>query len=118
VTFNQAFKTVLGVFSNREPKQIYNVTNAYLAAFSDVLSELGLQEQFVVPTVFRAIMETFPEVARISAAQHGKTFTKARFAAVIQPIASQMTDVKFKNATTVKGLAALFSKLIKKDFSI
>jgi DGQHR domain-containing protein len=119
VTFNQAFKSVLGVFATPETKQVYTVTNSYLAAFSDVLVELGLHEQLVVPTVFRAIMETFPEVARISAAQHGKTFTKARFSAVIQPIATQMTEAKFrKDSASVKGLATLFARLIKKDFSI
>jgi DGQHR domain-containing protein len=119
VTFNQAFKPVLSIFGAPEAKQIYQVTNAYITAFCDALGELGLEDQITVPTVFRAVMDTFPEVARISAAQHGKTFNKTRFASVIQPIADQLTEARFKkDSKTVKDLAALFAKLIKKDFSI
>jgi hypothetical protein len=64
-------------------------------------------------------MDTFPEVARISAAQHGKSFTKAKFSAVISPIIQGLTVGKFeKNAKTVKDLSAMFAKSIAKDFSI
>lgn len=119
VTFNLAIKSALSVFSSPTSESVYQITNSYLAAFSEVLSKLGLAERLTTPTVFRAIMDTFPEVARISAAQHGKTFNKAKFAAVISPVADQMTPVKFeKAATSVKGLSELFAALIKKDFSI
>lgn len=119
VTFNLAFKPVLPVFNVPEPKHIYEVTNAYIAAFCDALEAVGLHEKITEPTVFRAIMDTFPEVARMSAAQHGKIFTKARFSSMINPIAEQLSDSKFeRNSKTVKDLSTLFSKLIKKDFSI
>lgn len=119
VTFNLALKSSISVFSSPTPESIYQITNSYLAAFSDVLVKLGLAERLTTPTVFRAIMDTFPEVARISAAQHGKIFNKTKFATVISPIAEQMTQAKFeKAATSVKGLSDLFAGLIKKDFSI
>lgn len=119
VTFNLAFKSTLSVFSSPVPKSVYQITNSYLAAFSDVLGSLGLGDRLTAPTVFRAIMETFAEVARISAAQHGKTFSKSRFSNVISPIADQLTASKFERAaTSVKSLSDLFSKLIQKDFSI
>jgi hypothetical protein len=64
-------------------------------------------------------METFPEVARISAAQHGKQFTREKFATVLNPISQGLTLTKFdKTAKSVKDLAAMFDKFIKKDFSI
>ena len=119
VTFNLAFKVALSTFSSPEPLLVFQITNAYLEAFAEVLDKLGLEERFTSPTVFRAIMDTFPEVARISAAQHGKAFTKAKFAAVISPIADQLTPAKFERAATgVKDLSELLSGLIKKDFSI
>lgn len=119
VTFNLAMKSTLSVFSSPTPEAVFQITNAYLAAFAEVLNELGLGERLTAPTVFRAIMDTFPEVARISAAQHGKTFTKNKFAAVISPIAEQMTAAKFQRAaTSVKTLSDLLAGLIKKDFSI
>ncbi|EFK95151.1 DGQHR region [sediment metagenome] len=119
VTFNLAFKSVISVFSTPQSKAIFPVSNAYISAFMDVLGQLGLQDRITAPTVFRAIMETFPEVARISAAQHGKSFSKSKFAAVISPIADQLTMQKFtKAAVSVRELSSLFATLIKKDFSI
>jgi len=119
VTFNLAFKPALSVFSTPNPTHVYQVTNSYLSAFSDTLEGIGLEERLTSPTVFRAIMDTFPEVARIYAAQHGKAFTKARFAALLSPIAAQTNIGKFdKNSKTVKDLSALFAKSIRKDFSI
>lgn len=119
VTFNLALKSTLSVFSSPTSETVFQITNAYIAAFADVLDRLGLGDRMTAPTVFRAIMDTFPEVARISAAQHGKSFNKAKFAAVISPIADQLTAVKFeKAAASVKALSELMSKLIKKDFSI
>lgn len=119
VTFNLAFKSVIPVFASPTAQHIYQVTNSYLAAFAEVLEKLGLKEKLTSPTVFRAIMETFPEVARIYAAQHGKNFTKAKFAALLVPVAEQTTATKFeKNAKVVKDLSAMFSRFIKKDFSI
>lgn len=119
VSFNLAFKSALSVFNSPDPEHVYQVTNAYLAAFTDVLEKIGLKEKLTSPTVFRAIMDTFPEVARIYAAQHGKAFTKAKFAELLLPISEQTTIAKFeKNSKTVKDLSAMFAKSIKKDFSI
>lgn len=120
VSFNLAFKSVLPVFSAPTPKNMYTVTNAYLGAFVEVLAELGIEENITSPTVFRAIMDIFPEIARISAAQYGKEFTKNRFAAVLSPISAGLTLPKFERAagSGVKELSDLLAKSIKKDFSI
>ena len=119
VTFNLAFKSVLPVFTSPTSRAVYQVTNAYVGAFSDALAEAGLQDRITIPTVFRAIMDTFPEVARISAAQYGKDFTKSKFSVVINPIVQGLTESKFdKYSKTVNDLSSMFAKFIKKDFSI
>lgn len=119
VTFNLAFKTVMPVFNTPAAPTVFAVTNAYIAAFVDALAQLDLDDRITSPTIFRAVMDTFPEVARISAAQHGKSFTKAKFSTVISPIVQGLTVGKFeKNAKTVKDLSAMFAKSIAKDFSI
>ena len=70
VTFNLAFKPALAVFNAPEARNVFIITNAYLGAFHDALSQAGLQDKLISPMLFRAIMDTFPEVAQISAAQH------------------------------------------------
>ena len=119
VTFNLAFKPALAVFNSPRSTHVYLVTNAYLAAFAEVLDMIDFGHKLTSPTVFRAIMDTFPEIVRIYAAQNGKEFTKAKFASLLLPIGEQITPLKFeKNSKTVKDLSNIFSKSIKKDFSI
>lgn len=119
VTFNLAFKLILPIFSEAIPKQIFQTTNTYLSAFQDAFSELNIDDKFTNPTVFRAVMDTFPEVARISAAQNGKSFTKNHFFSVIHPIVDRLSKSKFeKSLNSQKELSALFASTIKKDFSI
>lgn len=119
VTFNLAFKPALTVFNAPDAKNVFKITNAYIGAFSDAFSEAKLSEKLLSPAVFRAIMDTFPEVAQITAAQHGKEFTKTKFAAVINPIANQLSASKIeKNGKSVKELSNMFSRFMKNDFSI
>lgn len=119
VTFNLAFKPVLPVFSKPNPNHIYTVSNHYLTAFQDGLETSGLQESFVAPTVFRAILDVFPDVARIAAAQYGKEFSRENFSMILEPIFNSLTEAKLTNqGTSVKALADHFRKLMKKDFSI
>ena len=118
VTFNLAVKPALAVFNLPSPLSVFQITNAYLAAFKDVLDKAKIDATITSPTTFRAIFDVFPEVARISAAQHGKEFSKQKFLAIINPI-SGITRGRFEKASSsVRNLSDLFSSLIKKDFSI
>ncbi|XYI59444.1 DGQHR domain-containing protein [Cupriavidus necator] len=119
VTFSLAMKPALAVFNAPTPLSVFQITNAYLAAFKDVLDKARVDASLTAPTTFRAVFDIFPEVARISAAQHGKNFSKQKFAAIINPIGDLLTRSKYEKASaSVKTLGELFSSLIKKDFSI
>ncbi|MDY7507961.1 DGQHR domain-containing protein [Ralstonia wenshanensis] len=119
VTFNLAMKPALAVFNAPNPLTVFSITNAYLAAFKDVLEKAKIDASLTAPTTFRAVFDIFPEVARISAAQHGKNFSKQKFAAIINPIGDLITRSRYEKASaSVKSLGELFSSLIKKDFSI
>lgn len=119
VTFNLAFKPVIPVFGNPTANQIFTVTNSYISAFIDVLKEINLEEKIISPVFFRAVMDLFPEVARISAAQSGKDFTKGGFTSILSPIAQQLSTAKIeKNGKAVKEISGMLSRFIKKDFSI
>lgn len=119
VTFNLAMKPALAVFNAPAPTTVFQITNAYLTAFKEVLEKANIDATLTAPTTFRAIFDLFPEVARISAAQHGKNFSKSKFAAIINPIGDLITRSRFERASSsVKALGDLFSSLIKKDFSI
>jgi len=119
VTFNLAFKSVIALFGNPTATQVFAVTNSYISAFVDVLKEINLEDRIISPVFFRAVMDLFPEVARISAAQSGKDFTKGGFTSILSPIAQQLSAAKIeKNGKAVKEVSNMLSRFIKKDFSI
>ncbi|WP_080500565.1 DGQHR domain-containing protein [Burkholderia pseudomallei] len=118
VTFNLAFKAILGTFSAPTAENVFSVTNAYISAFADGLETVEMRNWLTSPIMFRAMMETFPEIARISAAQHGKAFSKARFASIINPIFSQISPTRVAKTKSPKDMAGMFAQYIKKDFSI
>lgn len=118
VTFNLAFKTAIAVFSTPNADEVYKVTNSYISAFAEVLGQLGIEERLVVPTVFRAIMDTFSDVARVYAAQYGRSFSKSKFVSILTPIAQKLNANKIAKTASVKDLSEQFSRTLKKDFSI
>lgn len=118
VTFNLAFKSVLSVFTAPKADEIYRVTNSYISAFAEVLAKLGIEEKLVMPTMFRAMMDTFADVARLYAAQYDRNFAKTRFVNILNPIAEKLTANKILKATSVKELSEQFISTLRKDFSI
>lgn len=118
VTFNLAIKPALAVFNSPTPSHVFQITNAYLSAFKEILEDAEIDAPITAPTIFRAMLALFPEVARISAAQHGKNFSKQKFIAILTPI-GDVKKIRFdKAASSLKSLSDLFDSLIKKDFSI
>lgn len=118
VTFNLAMKPALAVFNSPAPLHVFQIINAYLSAFKEILEESEIVAPITSPTIFRAMLALFPEVARISAAQHGKNFSKQKFMAILTPI-GEVKRVRFEKAvSSLKSLSELFDGLIKKDFSI
>jgi hypothetical protein len=64
VTFNAALKPLMGAFAGKEPEEIYAALQGFISAFISGADKRGAAGTIVKPTVFRAVMQLFPQVAQ------------------------------------------------------
>jgi DGQHR domain-containing protein len=64
VTFNAALKPLIGAFAGKEPEEIYAALQGFVSAFISGADKRGAAGTIVKPTVFRAVMQLFPQVAQ------------------------------------------------------
>lgn len=110
VTFNQAVKPILPLFSEREADEVYEILNSYLWA---VVSELEKKtDDFLLskPVVFRAFMGFFRSVAQRLVDRHGSDYSRENFSSVVSPVFQNMRIAKLERPGT--SSAALRDYLI------
>ena len=74
VTFNAGLKQILGVFSDADPDTIYPALRSFLSAFVEGAKVIKKAPDIITkPTVFRAVMMLFPEVAQRVQDRYGKS---------------------------------------------
>ena len=113
VTFNSAIKPIYGIFGEREAEEIYAFLNAYLKAMEIGLRKKGI-EAIVKPTIFRAIMQFFPHIARLV----DGNYTTERFAQVLTPIFGALSAQKISKATSIKTIYNHFVDCLNRDFTL
>ena len=64
VTFNAALKPLMPAFAQKEPLEIYTALKAFLSAFIIGCENRGATDVITKPTVFRAVLQMFPQVAQ------------------------------------------------------
>lgn len=119
VTFYAAVKPVLGVFSTQNSQTIYPALRSYLHAIRVGMATAGVDSMLTNPTVFRAVMELFPEVAQRVADRHGSQFRQEHFASVVLPALAKIKPARMmKPPRSHKELLGDFQKALKAGFSI
>jgi DGQHR domain-containing protein len=86
VTFNAAIRPSLDRFSNKEIDSIFATLNSYLAAVRQHLADKRVGDSLGQPTVFRALLDIFPRVARTVIDRNGEGFEVADFFDALEPI--------------------------------
>lgn len=121
VTFNNAVKPVLSVFSDQDVDTIFPKLRAYIAACMFGISSLNVEAASVItnPIVFRSLIDIFPNVAERVRDRFGMGFTEEDFAAVLEPMYSRAKSSWFhKPPKSYKELSDNLSKVLKNSFSI
>ena len=113
VTFNTAIKPIYGIFGEREADEIYEFLNAYLKAFNYGLKKKGI-DNIVKPTLFKAIMQFFPHVARLV----DGSYTVESFSSALEPVFSNMTASKVAKANSIKVILDYFIDCLNRDFTL
>jgi DGQHR domain-containing protein len=100
VTFNNALKPLLPLFSARSTLEIFSIFNAYLMAIkseSIKRSEVSLLSK---PVVFRAFSAIFRDVAQRHVDRYGNKYTAENFQEIVQAIFSNMPISKLEKPGT------------------
>ena len=119
VTFNAAVRPVLATFATSTVSLIYPALKAYLKAFYRGLVAVGAREALVVPTVFRAIFEIFPDVAQRVLVRSGTAYGEADFFNVLSTLFDRVKHSRFKTPPrSHKELASDMLKALRAGFLI
>ena len=85
VTFNQALKANLVLFSGRDPDEVYDILNAYFVAIRSEIEKKSDEFLLNKPVVFRAFMGIFKNVAQRMVDRFGGEYTPSNFQHIISP---------------------------------
>jgi DGQHR domain-containing protein len=118
VSFNTSIKPILGAFSDKESGQAYDTLAPYLVAFISGLKNLKCADRITNPTVLRAVMLFFPEVAQRVKDKFG-TYNSKAFTEILVPFFSKVSASKVKNSGySHKELYDHFSNCFRTTFII
>jgi DGQHR domain-containing protein len=119
VTFNAGLKQLLGVFGSTGAQGIYEALSSYVTAFVAGANGIKASDVITKPTVFRAVMMLFPEVAQRVKDKYGKAYTVDHFTEALEPLFSQIKPSLLNNpSNSHRDLHAEFSKGLKTSFTL
>lgn len=113
VTFNSAIKPIYGVFGDRDAIEIYTFLNAYLKAMCTGLQKKGLNS-ITKPTIFKAIMQFFPQVARLTDGE----YTVEKFSEILTPMFAAISTSKISKASSIKTITDHFAECLNRGFTL
>ena len=119
VTFNAALKPIWQTFMGSDAKYAYKVLSAYLHTCLAGLRARKAEDKITNPTMFRALMSLFPQVAERVSDRHGNEYTSANFGEIILPFFSRIKKSDLtKPGTSYILLYENFRKSLRSGFSI
>jgi DGQHR domain-containing protein len=119
VTFNAGLKQLLSVFGSADADGIYEALSAYLSAFISGAERIKAAEIITKPTVFRAVMMLFPEVAQRVKDKYGKSYTVDHFQEVLEPMFDQIKPSLLKHpSNSHRDLHSELSDGLKTSFTL
>jgi DGQHR domain-containing protein len=119
VTFNAGLKQLLSVFGSSDVQGIYDALSSYIAAFIAGAKGIDATDVITKPTVFRAVMALFPEVAQRVKDKYGKAYTSEHFTEVLEPMFDQIKpSLLNRPSNSHRELHAELSSGLKTSFTL
>ncbi|HPH64555.1 MAG TPA: DGQHR domain-containing protein [Kofleriaceae bacterium] len=118
VTFNAAVKSIFHVFDDKDLEGVFEPLSAYLAAWRAILRRNDASDLLLKPTVFKAIIQLFPDVAERVAAR-SEEYLVPNFEAVMTALDSAKTPKLFaKHGGKFRDLHELLKTELTKGFRV
>lgn len=119
VTFNGAMKSLRSLLQDVGPDRGYRILAAYLRSCMNGLRSLKCDDRITNPTVFRALMLLFHDVAQRVQAKHGGAFESEHFDELLEPLFGRIKASTLKSpGQSYTKLYEVFQKTLKEQFRI
>jgi len=119
VTFNAALKAVFEAIGTADSDYVYSVLQAYIHAWLAGLRNVGSEMGITDPTLFRAIMLVFPDVADRISNRSDADYTVDNFNDALQPLFKKLRKNTIQNLTgSHLIIAELFRKQLVAGFTL
>jgi DGQHR domain-containing protein len=100
VTFNTAVRPALSRFNQRDVESVFPTLNSYLAAARQHLTEKSAVAAISEPTVFKALLDVFPRIARVVIDRKGQEYDDSDFFQAMEPMFRHTRRTTFENPGT------------------
>lgn len=119
VTFNAGLKHLLPIFRDNTPEEIYHALRAYLNVFIAGAKTIKADGVITKPTVLRAALLLFPEVAQRVQDRYGKVYSDENFEEVLEPMFQKIRPSLLRDpSNSPRDLYRELSKGLKTSFTL
>jgi hypothetical protein len=119
VTFNSAMRSAWSAFEGADSEHAYQVLAAYLQACRSGLRGAGAEENLTNPTMFRALMWLFADVAERVSDRFDAQFTVDNFQRVLAPVFQRIKKSELvRPGSSHTELHEKFRQSLRQQFSI
>lgn len=119
VTFNAALNGVMPVFPSAGAADIYGVLAPYLQVWLEHLQKFSGAHWIANPTLIRAVLLLFQDVAQRVSDRHGKDFSAENFREVLGPFLAKTKRSSLEHpGPSYVALCENFQKSLRKQFTI
>lgn len=118
-SFNNSFLSMNDILLGKEIDELYMIFNAYLTAIYKGLKKIKAEEYIVNPTVFKAFIAFFPDVASRVKDRFDGRYNVDNFVDVTETIFTKVTKAQITTRIkSYKSLLDLMSSSLSKSFSL
>jgi hypothetical protein len=119
VTFNAALKSIWTTFAESDPDFVYKVLGAYLSACLAGLRVHNAEANIINPTLFKALILLFPNVAERVAHRQSGEYTVKNFNGVLDAMFRRVKKAELQHpGTSHLALYDSFRKSLSAGFSL
>ena len=119
-TFNDSLKLLVKIFGSKPVDDVYEILNNYLVSFEGiVLRPNKIENNLYSPTLFKAIISFFPQVADKVKNRFGAIYSTDNFDEILKPLATRIKPSKIKSAgQAYRPIVEHFTESFKQDFQL
>ena len=119
VTFNAAVKPLLPAFQGSSSETIFGALSAYLAAFVAASDRHGGASAITNPTVFRAVLLLFQDVAQRVKDRYDRSYNSDHFHTVLRPLFSRLPSTALSRpGNSYKELYDSMARALRTSFTL